>query len=66
MARSSKLTEELMKNFVAAQSMGLSIKSSCDYCGITERVYYKWMEQAREDLEVCSVSSRSKKSKCEF
>ena len=51
MARNSKLTDEMIENFCRAQQLGLSVKASCDYCGITDRAYYKYIEKAKEDME---------------
>lgn len=51
MARRSKLTKELIDDFSKAISIGLNIKASCDYAGISEPSYYAYMKKAEEDFD---------------
>lgn len=68
----SKLTDELIDDFCKAQKLGLSTKASCDYCGITDRVYYKYMEQAQKDMneglntKAVQFFHKVKKAKADF
>ena len=46
MARRTKLTDEMQVKFCEAISVGMTIKLSCQYAGISEAVYYKWRNEA--------------------
>ena len=68
-----KLTEELINDFCAAISMGLSINAACDYCMISEVSYYSYIKKAEEQIEKGITDSiyvnffnRVKKAKTSF
>lgn len=47
----SKLTDEFIEDFCGALGLGLSIKSACDYCNISEVCYYNYVKKAEEDMD---------------
>lgn len=46
----SKLTDEMTKDFCSARSLGLNVKASCDYAGISEPTYYTYINRASDDI----------------
>jgi len=51
MARRTKLTDEMQAKFCEAIAVGMTIKLSCQYAGISEAVYYKWRNEADAGAE---------------
>jgi len=45
MARKSKLTPELQAEMVQLFSTGVTIKTACDYVGISQQTYNNWMRK---------------------
>ncbi len=49
--RPSKLTADTKEKLTTALVAGCSIRDSCIYAGISERIYHTWAEKALTDLE---------------
>lgn len=45
------LTAELIKNLAQFIRAGLTNKSSCDACGISETTFYRWLETGEKDKD---------------
>ena len=46
MGRKSKLTPELSRDFCKAIQLGMTYKLCCDYVGISEPTFYRWLQEA--------------------
>ena len=57
MARPTKLTSEIQYTLIAALQEGASIAHACDYAGIDETTYHRWIKRGEEgadgDTEFC-------------
>ena len=46
----SKMTDDLIRNYCNAVSLGLTTRASCDYAGISQQAYYSYVKKAEEDI----------------
>ena len=48
MARPTKLTPEVLRTLTFALGEGASVAHACDYAGIDEATYHRWMQRGAE------------------
>ena len=49
MAAPTKLTDELIAEMTKALRLGMTVKLSCQYCGISTAAYYRWTSLGKQD-----------------
>lgn len=50
MARKSKISKELIDEFLTYKENGISDKDACDMCGIAHSTFYRWLDEAETEI----------------